>query len=47
MPCPHCGETLEGDGFTFVLHCPNARLNDYWFSTPDDEPVFCEPEETD
>ena len=42
MTCPNCGETLEGDGYTMVLHCPNVELDD-WLE-PDADPILCEIE---
>lgn len=36
--CKNCGEKLEGDGYTTVLHCPNVDAEDY---TPDDNVVYC------
>lgn len=38
MNCKNCGERLEGDGYTTVLHCPNAEAEGY---TPDDNAVYC------
>jgi hypothetical protein len=38
MNCINCGEGLEGDGYTTVLHCPNVDAEGY---TPDDNAVYC------
>ncbi len=40
MTCKHCGEHMEGDGYTRVLHCPNT-LVDTSFHEPDADPVYC------
>ena len=39
MYCKDCGEQMEGDGYTIVLHCPNVDVSDI---TPDCDPVYCE-----
>lgn len=41
MHCNNCGENMEGDGYSIVLHCPNAK--DYTTSArePDSLPVHC------
>lgn len=39
MTCPDCGELMDGDGYTLVLHCPNA--DDYDDREPDANPVYC------
>lgn len=38
--CPFCGEFMEGDGYSDVLHCPNTEA-DYSSSAPDDSPFYC------
>lgn len=47
MICKNCGETLDGDGYSVVLHCPNASDESYQFSEPDAEPVCCSEIEDD
>lgn len=37
--CINCGEALEGDGYTTVLHCPNAEDT---YSEPDGPAVMCD-----
>ena len=39
MNCSDCGEQMEGDGYTIVLHCPNVDVSDI---TPDCNPIHCE-----
>ena len=41
MNCPNCGERMIGDGYRIVLHCPNARMEDFEHSEPDAQPVLC------
>lgn len=42
MPyCEKCGERLEGDGYTRVLHCPYADYETYDSLEPDAAPVMC------
>lgn len=41
MICSVCGETMIGDGYKIILHCPNADYDDYVYSSPDDSPVEC------
>lgn len=38
--CKTCGETMEGDGYSTVLHCPNFEgdLN----RAPDSNPIYCQ-----
>lgn len=43
MICPNCGERMEGDGYTDVLHCPNSD-EDISDREPDSSPVYCEVE---
>lgn len=38
--CPFCGEFMEGDGYSDVLHCPNTEA-DYGSFEPDASPVYC------
>lgn len=38
--CPICGEHMEGDGYSTVLHCPNTSV-DYDSFEPDANPVYC------
>lgn len=38
--CRDCGEHMEGDGITSVLHCPNTE-EDYDSLEPDANPVYC------
>lgn len=40
MECINCGETLIGDGYQTVLHCPNS--DDHWDKEPDANPVYCD-----
>lgn len=37
--CINCGEELEGDGYTVVLHCYGA--DDIDGVEPDGKPVYC------
>ena len=37
--CKNCNETMEGDGYTVVYHCPNADTSAGF--VPDADPVFC------
>jgi len=41
MNCNHCGERMEGDGFTTVIHCPNAKDHVTSCLEPDSLPVHC------
>ena len=43
--CPNCGGTLEGDGYTVVLHCEYAEYDDYYDHEPDANTVYCRKEE--
>lgn len=36
--CSNCGEFLIGDGYSVVLHCPNADVDGF---EPDANPVHC------
>ena len=41
MTCPNCGERLEGDGCSTVLHCPYAEAESdasWWYA----EPFYCD-----
>jgi hypothetical protein len=40
--CKNCGESLEGDGYTRVRHCPNAEGDHLDWAEPDAEVVYCE-----
>ena len=37
--CKDCGEHLEGDGYTVVVHCPNVEALGY--EEPDAGPIHC------
>lgn len=39
ITCKDCGEYLEGDGFTGVIHCPN--IEELGYHEPDAGPVYC------
>ena len=39
MTCKVCGEDLVGDGYTLVIHCPNAEADHL---EPDADIVYCE-----
>lgn len=44
MNCPNCGEDLEGDGFYFVIKCPNVKDEDAElaeYAAPDEGPFYC------
>lgn len=45
MPCKVCGERYEGDGYSEVLHCPNADDELWVYDEPDSAPVDCTGEE--
>ena len=38
--CKDCGENLEGDGYTSVIHCPYTEELGYDLE-PDANPVYC------
>ena len=42
MNCKNCGEHAEGDGYSVVLHCPNAEIEDW--PEPDSDFIPCEIE---
>lgn len=42
--CKNCGEALEGDGYTSVMHCPYTDEDTYSMA-PDYGPVYCDFEE--
>lgn len=42
MNCKDCGEQMEGDGYTTVVHCPRVDVSDI---TPDFDPVYCEADD--
>ncbi len=39
MPCPKCGGTMVGDGFSTVRHCEFS--DDFFDVEPDAEPILC------
>lgn len=41
MICHVCGERMDGNGYTFVLHCPNTKENYYEYE-PDANALYCE-----
>lgn len=41
LVCSHCDGATLGDGYTSVVHCENALLEDYWDLEPDADPVYC------
>lgn len=41
MNCPNCGERLTGDGYSTVLHCPNADTS-WQYAEPDAAPIYCD-----
>ena len=48
MTCPNCGEPLLGDGYSTVLHCPNAEgeSDTSWqYAEPDAAPFYCDGDE--
>ena len=42
MNCKVCGEQMEGDGYTVVVHCPRVDVSDI---EPDCNPVYCETDD--
>jgi hypothetical protein len=42
MPCPKCGGTLYGDGYTSVVHCEFADEAKYQYEAPDAGPFYCD-----
>lgn len=40
MPCPNCGGSLIGDGYTIVVHCENADIENNCYE-PDAGPIYC------
>lgn len=42
MPCPNCGESLSGDCYTQVIHCPYADEDQVYMAEPDANPIYCE-----
>lgn len=46
-PCSLCGEYMEGDGYTVVLHCPNADEDQVACAEPDANPIECQNPEQD
>ena len=45
--CKDCGGIMEGDGFSVVIHCPNAEYIKYYDKEPDAAPVHCDFKDTD
>ena len=42
FPCPNCGGTMYGDGYTGVVHCENAGIDsDPGPYEPDAGPIYC------
>lgn len=39
--CPKCGDRLVGDGYTLVIHCPNADEASVEGKECDANPVYC------
>lgn len=39
--CVDCNEHLEGDGYSTILHCPNAPEGDWLYEPPDAGVVLC------
>lgn len=46
-PCSNCGEHMDGDGYTVVLHCPNADEAQVFWAEPDANPIECKPAESE
>lgn len=44
MRCKNCGEQMEGDGCSDVIHCPNIDVTGIGYE-PDANPVYREEEE--
>lgn len=42
MICKLCGEDMEGDGYTYPIHCPNANVERWEYIEPDSNPIECE-----
>lgn len=42
MNCKVCGEQMEGDGYTVVVHCPRVDVS---VIEPDCNPVYCETDD--
>lgn len=42
--CINCGESLIGDGYSYVLECPNIKTYSDFITTaaPDEGPFYCE-----
>ncbi|HBR4230805.1 TPA: hypothetical protein L9U69_004395 [Klebsiella pneumoniae] len=47
IDCKNCGEQMDGNGYSRVIHCPNANVEKYDYHEPDAEPVFCDEEVDD
>lgn len=41
MCCPNCGETLSGNGYNTVLHCPSADEDVVAMTEPDANAIYC------
>lgn len=41
MTCRACGEWLIGDGYTTVIHCPDAPEDEVSCAEPDAYPIYC------
>lgn len=39
--CKTCDEIMEGDGYSYVLHCPYAKEEEVDGKEPDASPVYC------
>jgi len=42
MICHTCGGEMIGDGYTVVFHCESADEEDWRYSEPDADPVYCQ-----
>lgn len=46
--CRNCGESMVGDGYSVVYHCPFVMEDELWmYSEPDADPVYCNPGQED
>jgi hypothetical protein len=41
MICTNCGETMVGDGYTTVIHCPHVNWDRHIYIEPDAQPIHC------
>ena len=39
--CENCGGDMIGDGYTMVIRCENADIDEFWCNAPDDGPILC------